>query len=394
MPLLSRLANRTVKHVRGVADRRRLGGLYGAEHDNVDRGLHLHEAVRWLERAQDAGDDRGVSYGARFGDGFLASYPETTGYIIVTFIELWRQFGDAAYLERARAMGDWEIAVQLPSGAVMGGKLNSRPTPAIFNTGQVLLGWSALFAVTGDGRYASAARRAADWMVEMQGADGQWRKGNSEYALPSATVYNVKAAWGLAEAGTILDVPAYVDAAVRNAEFCLRKQQPNGWFDECCLTDPTRPLLHTLAYAMQGLLGIGTLTGHERFIDAAQRTAQTLESRMREDGFLAGRYDHRFRERASWCCLTGSAQTAIVWSELHLLGRAPSFGDAVRRVIDYLCRRHDVTNDDPTLRGGVCGSWPVWGEYGQYKTLNWATKFFVDALLREERIVQAAAKSR
>ena len=387
MGLLRQLARRTAQPFRDAVDRRRLGRLYSPKHDNLDRSLHLREAVQWLERAQDFGEDRGVSYGARFGQGFLPSYPETTGYIIPTFVELGRRFDDATYLDRARAMADWEIDIQLPCGAVMGSVVNNRPAPAMFNTGQVLLGWSALIAATGDERYADAARKAANWMLEMQEPDGQWLKGNSDFALKSATVYNVKAAWGLCEAGVVLGEPQYVEAAIRNAEFCLRKQLPNGWVEDCCLTDPTRPLLHTIAYSMQGLVGIGKLSGRTTFIDAAERTARSLESRMREDGFLAGRYDRRFQETVSWCCLTGSAQTSVVWSDLYLLGRN-SHREAIGRVNDYLCRRHDVTNTDPTLRGGVCGSWPVWGDYGRYKTLNWATKFFVDALLREEQILR------
>ena len=387
MDLLVRIARRTTKPFRDAADHRRRGRLYGPQHDDVDRSRHLWEAVRWLERAQDFGEDRGVSYGARFGEGFLPSYPETTGYIIPTFIALSRRFGDASHLARACAMADWEIEIQLPCGAVMGSKGNITPTPALFNTGQVLLGWSALFAATGDVRYADASRRAANWMLEMQEPDGQWLNGNSNFALKSATVYNVKAAWGLCEAGRVLGEPGYVEAAIRNAEFCLGKQLPNGWFEDCCLTNPDRPLLHTMAYAMQGLVGIGRLTGREAFIDAAHRTARALESRMHEDGFLAGRYDRRFQEAASWCCLTGSAQTSIVWSDLTLLGRSPAGHRSIERINNYLCRRHDVTNADPTLRGSVCGSWPVWGEYGQYKALNWAAKFFVDALLREEQIL-------
>jgi hypothetical protein len=59
----------------------------------------------------------------------------------------------------------------------------------------------------------------------------------------------------------------------------------------------------------------------------------------------------------------------------------------VSTINDYMCRHHDITNSDPTIRGGVAGSWPVWGEYGRFRVLSWATKFFVDALLREAHIV-------
>src|SRR2546430_1625582 len=121
MRLLSRVVRRATKPLRDAADRRRLGRLYGPEPGNVDRVLHLREAIQLLERAQDCGDDRGVSYGTAFGEGFLASYPETTGYIMRTFVELARRCNDPRYLTRACVMADWEIEIQLPSGAVMGG---------------------------------------------------------------------------------------------------------------------------------------------------------------------------------------------------------------------------------------------------------------------------------
>jgi hypothetical protein len=45
---------------------------------------------------------------------------------------------------------------------------------------------------------------------------------------------------------------------------------------------------------------------------------------------------------------------------------------------------HDITHPDLAMRGGVTGSWPVWGAYGRFRILNWATNFFVEALLLEE----------
>ncbi len=46
-------------------------------------------------------------------------------------------------------------------------------------------------------------------------------------------------------------------------------------------------------------------------------------------------------------------------------------------------RRHDVTASDETVRGGVYGSWPVGGEYCRFEIINWAVKFFIDALNEE-----------
>lgn len=373
-------------------DRFRHRGIYTRLHRNTDLDLHIREAVEWIKRAQDSGSDRGVAYGTRFGADFDVSYPETTGYIIQTFVELARQTGDNEYLERARAMADWEVSIQMDSGAVMGGKLNPNPSPAIFNTGQVLLGWAALYRHTRDPRYSSAGCRAGEWMLEMQEPNGHWVRGNSRFVNPVSTLYNVKAAWGLAEMGRAADEPRFVEGASRNATYTLSRQQKNGWFAECCLTDPANPLLHTIAYTMQGLLGIGKITGRSDLIDAAARCADGLLALMDPEGFLPGRIDANWRGATAWCCLTGSAQTSIVWSELFELTGKTAYRDAARKINRYLMCRHDISSPSPSIRGGLAGSWPVWGDYGKFLVLNWATKFFIDALLLEKHLTGTGEK--
>lgn len=366
--------------------RAQLAPLYSPDPNDLDLHHHLDEAIEWLKRAQDAGLDRGVSYGVIFGQDFDVSYPETTGYICQTFVEQEKSTGDAELLERAVEMADWEIAIQLPEGAVMGGKLNTQPTPAVFNTGMVLLGWSALIHRTGKDRFKSAAKRASDWLVSIQEPDGMWVRGNSKFAVPEWTLYNVKAAWGLCEAGVALGEDRFVQAGLRNAEYCLSRQRPNGWFPDCCLENPVEPLLHTLAYSMQGLIGIGKITGREDLIRGARLLADAQLRIMRDDGFIPGKQYNDFSPAVDWCCLTGSAQTSIVWSELYLLTHEEKYRAAVNRVNRYLMARHDIRNPDHRLRGGVPGAWPVWGDYGRLRIINWATKFLVDALALEERI--------
>lgn len=374
---------RTVKHAAELElEKRRLHGAYTEVHENLDVETHLRAAADWLRRAQDHGDDRGFSYGARLDGTFLASYPETTGYIIPTFLRLAEAWGDPDFERRAVEAGDWEIAVQMECGAVMGGRADARPvTPAVFNTGMVLLGWAALLERTGEARFREAGVRAADWLLSVQDPDGAWRKGNSQFAQGSATVYNVKAAWGLGAFGRAGGDERYVEAAVRNAEFARTRQAENGWFADCCLSDPARPLLHTLAYTMQGLLEVGLLAGRPDLVDAARRTADALARALGADGFLPGRFREDFSGAVPWCCLTGSAQTSIVWAELHRLTGEDRYQESAARANRYLMARHDLTAQNPAVRGGIPGSWPVWGAYGQFLVLNWATKFFVDALV-------------
>ena len=368
-------------------DKLKLRKHYGKIHNNLDIKRHIREAAQWLCRAQDFGVDRGVAYGTDFGKGFMRSYPETTGYIIPTFIQLADYFKDSNYLKRAIEMGDWEIDIQMDSGAVMAGMLNENPTPAVFNTGQVIFGWNALYLQTGEQRFLNAAKNAANWLIEIQEPDGNWLKFNSSEVIKNATLYNVRVAWALCDLGKLINEDKYVDAAIKNANFALKHQRDNGWFSHCALgfvDDPESPLLHTIAYTMEGLLGIGLLTKIDNYITAAKKTADSLLNLMDSQGFLPGRIDSAFKGVVKYCCLTGSAQTSIVWSRLYKITDEKKYKDAVHLINEFLMKRHDIFSDDPTIRGGIPGSWPVWGAYGQFKILNWATKFFIDALLESK----------
>ncbi len=56
-------------------------------HDPVE---HVAAAARWLAVAQEASGDGGVAGRYRLGTGWTSSYPETTGYLIPTFLALAR----------------------------------------------------------------------------------------------------------------------------------------------------------------------------------------------------------------------------------------------------------------------------------------------------------------
>jgi hypothetical protein len=134
---------------------------------------------------------------------------------------------------------------------------------------------------------------------------------------------------------------------------------------------------------MEGLFEAGERLGEQRFKSAAKLAADALLARQRPDGSLAGQFDSAWKESATWSCLTGDAQTAIVWSRLHEKTGDARYLDAARRINRYLSSTQDLTAADPGIRGGIKGSHPISGEYGTYEYLNWAAKFFADALMLE-----------
>ena len=354
---------------------------------------HLVAAIEWLVRAQDATPDGGVSRAFSLawhpyfgGRGWQPSYPETTGYIIPTLYAAGKRLGRADLAARAERAARWEIGIQLPTGAIRGGVIGAPESPAVFNTGQVLLGWLAAFEETGEGLFADAARRAARYLVATLDPDGHWRSDNSRFARADATLYNTRTAWALAEAGARLDDRRFTAAAARSLHAAADLQAPNGWLPSCCLSDPERPLLHTLAYGIRGLLEGGRVLGDATLLQAAERAAKALVAAVRPDGWMPGRYRSDWSPAVRWSCLTGQAQMANNWMRLAVTTGDPKWLEPVPAVLRFLKRTQNRHSAEPGVRGGIKGSWPVGGDYGAYEVLNWATKFFADALMRHEAI--------
>src|SRR5262245_59568940 len=75
---------------------------------------HLVAAADWLTRAQDAATDGGVSGRYLLRSGWSSSYPETTGYIIPTFLALATHLQREEFMARARRCVEFLESVRLP----------------------------------------------------------------------------------------------------------------------------------------------------------------------------------------------------------------------------------------------------------------------------------------
>lgn len=343
---------------------------------------HLRATMAWLCRAQDAAGGGGVARMFHLRTGWGAAYPETTGYIIPTFYDFACWSGDQAYAERANRMAEWESMIQMPDGAVQGGTIADKPTPAIFNTGQVLFGWRAAYLQTGSNTYRESLTRAADYLVSVQDHDGAWRRNLSAFcdAPVDSYAYNVRSAWALWLAGDSLNDNRYQQAARNNLEYVLSLSRPNGWVEKNCLNDPIRPLLHTIAYTHQGMLELGIRAGNDDAVSTVVNGSIALRDCYRRHGTLHGRYDATWQPASTWRCLTGEAQTAIVWYRLGQVTGDKSWHHSAKMLVGGL-KRTQVLAGEPGITGGVKGSFPIHGWYGKYEYLNWAAKFLADALL-------------
>ena len=345
----------------------------------------IEACVDWLCTAQDrsASADGGIARDYSLITGWSTSYPETTGYIIPTMIDVATRQGREDLHQRARKMLDWCVDIQFDSGAFQGGKIDASPfVPVTFNTGQILLGLAAGAAAYGDARYRRAMQAAADWLRETQDADGCWRRFPTPFAAPGEKAYETHVAWGLFEADRVEPGQGWAQAGLRQIDWALTRQQANGWFASKCLANPALPLTHTIGYVLRGLIEGQRLSGRPDLLAAARRTADGLLPAIDESGRLAGHLDHLWRPASDYVCLTGSAQIGHCLLLLYGITGNARYRDAGLRLNAYV--RKTVRLEGPAgIRGGVKGSFPMAGGYGRFQYLNWAAKFCIDANLLE-----------
>ncbi|HEY6156217.1 MAG TPA: hypothetical protein VIV88_02135 [Gemmatimonadales bacterium] len=246
---------------------------------------------------------------------------------------------------RAERAAQSAVERQLPSGAVWGG---------VVGTGRALLGWLSAFAETGSGVFAGAARRAGRFLFATLDHDAVWRRDGA---------HSPHTAWALAEAGRRLGAPELRAAAAQHLRAVARLQHEDGWMPDARFPERARGLAD-VADAIRGLLEGGRLLADERLIALAARAAAGLAAAQARDGRLPDRFAAGWQPAGSSWCAVGQAHMANVWLRLCQITGARVWLEPVRPVLRAL-------TSTPRREGEIT-----------------ATKFLVDALIRDERIAR------
>jgi hypothetical protein len=345
---------------------------------------HLVAAIDWLCRAQDIRngqpDAGGVSAGWSFEDGWLPSYPETSGYIVETLLAAAKMLARPDLVQRANRILDWELSIQHPDGAFPGHFAEPGSEPVIFNQGQIMHGMMAGYLQQNRHECLESAVRGGHWLARHQDPDGSWRT-FEHHGVPHT--YNTRGTWALLATGLVSGEAALATAAKKNLDWAARQQVGSGWFENNAFAPDRLPFTHTIAYAIRGFLECGVLLGERRYLEIAERAASAVARTQRADGWIAGAFDSAWRAGASYTCLTGNAQMALDWIRLAQEGFDGALRKHAGRAVEYVKRRQRLNELDPAFHGAVAGSAPIWGRYSMFEFPNWAAKFFADALMME-----------
>lgn len=342
----------------------------------------LEQTISWLKTSQDNMLDDG--FGTYYlCSGWTSSYPETSGYIIPTLLRYAKHNNNSELQDRAKHSLNWLLSIQKPEGGWQSGYVDQKRDAVVFNTGQVIRGMLAGYAFFQEEKYLASAQKAADWLVSVQDKDGSFSK---HVFLDQARVYDSYVVAPVLELNKIADSPKYRQLAEKNVEWIIsKKQHENGWFADCDNTihKNHKPIIHTLAYTIDGLLDTGLLLARPDVISAAQKPADKLMRLFLVNDKLHGRYDENWRGSEAFIT-TGGAQLALIWFKLHLHTADPDYKRAYSQMNSLLSGlQQRSVHQSPNTRGALFGSFPMWGRYEPFGCPNWATKYFADSLMNE-----------
>lgn len=344
-----------------------------------DKHTALGLVIDHLLCCQEASGDGGFG-SFHLVHGYGRTYPETTGYIIPTLLAAAPVIQRPALVDEAARSAELLLRIQLPSGGWQGGRVGEDRGEVVFNTAQVIRGMLAMHASTSDARFLAAACRAGDRICAVQEDDGTWATHNF---LGVARVYDAYVDAPLLALAQVSGEPRYAEAAQRNLRWVLGRQQENGWFSDAdnTIRHNDRPITHTIAYTIDGLLESYVRLGGEELLRAAQRAADPLRDRFLQEGALHGRYDNAWRGSEA-AITTGCAQLSVAWWRLHAITGEARYKEAAEGMLRWLVQVQALGMCGPLGgRGAVTGSFPLWGRYEKFACPNWAQKYLADALL-------------
>jgi len=350
-----------------------------------------HACMRWVAVAQDVRSSGGVAAYYDLARGWTADYPETTGYLIPTCLAYAKAFSRDAFADRALRMGEWLTReIQLKDGSIRGGLADHPLESSVFNTGQVLHGFCALVRETKDPEFVDAAVRAGKWLLTCLDDDGAFRRGLVSCCTGESPAYFVRTAWAWARLWEELPEHEWArEAAEKAAHFVERTQLPSGWFPNSDLDNARKgdaPLLHPVAYVLEGLLEVGLACRRESAVSAVRLACDRMMAAVSPDGYLAGRLYADWSPAARWVCLPGSTQMAIVCFRLFQHTGDQRYRECGRRLLRYVASTVDLEGARESV-GGVYGSTPLRaGGYLGGAMLNWGAKFLVDAILLDAHL--------
>jgi len=368
-----------------------LKDLFNCKQGILENKEHVREGANWLVRAHERSPDKGLSRGYYFSLGWEYSHVGCAGDAAETMFNASIYLNDVSYRSVAETICDWLVQIQLPCGGFHRSYVFEKE-PRVLNTALAIFGLIRAFEVTNESIYLDTAVRAGDWVRSVQEDDGTWRKHNF-IDKTNIFTYHTKTAYALCRLYSVTGNSTYLESCTRNLDWALTQQLPNGYFRYASMNGDRDPQTHLIAYVLRGLVETGIFINESRYISAVERSMQGIMESHRRYNFIPATYNSNwenynafYNEKVTTSCLCGNAEISIVSQRLFEYSGGEEYLNFSTILNNELKTMQDTRCHAENVRGGLKGSSKIYGiYYERFAFPNWSVKFFIDAILLEEK---------
>lgn len=367
------------------------------DNDNL---VCVKNSLNWIKNAQNAYPDGGISRGFNLLGkssksnflGWQLSYPETTGYLLPTLINIKKIFNLEGIDIIIDKMAYFLLSIS-KNGTVKGGSLEKKNFVSAFDTAQVVRGLISYYNFKINNIFLKRAIDCGEFLLNSEinksGKISDTYIAKKSIFIPENDGPHIYISPALLELYKVTNNISFKNLAIRIIETTLKYQNKDGYFEKSDFTKNNKILTHNLGYIVEGLIDSYSILGEKRYLESAELTMENLLNLIRLDGSINGYIDSKLKNSGDkFECLVGSAQIAVCFYKLAKIKENKIFENAGKQILINLKKKQN--SYDKNFGGGIgaiWGSWPISGEYQQYQSVNWANKFYLDLILEDQKIL-------
>ena len=337
-----------------------------------DDWKHIDNAVDWLLNSQENVGNTGYAHSYHFIYGWQESYPETTGYIIPTLLEIYKITNDEKIYNSVKLAVEWLKNIQNQDGSFNDLQGNKQ----IFDVGQILIGFNYIYEYFPEFNIENNLLNAMQWLCSVQNDDGSFTK-YSYNNIPHTYYSRVGAA--ILKSGDLLNNDDTKVYGMKNIYWTISNQLENGFFKFSSFSKHD-PYLHTMVYILEGLLDAYAITSKKKILESILKFSSKLLDTSKRDTILYSQYDENYICTNKEYCMTGLSQWTGVCYRIFKITNNKEYKIDGDKTLKYV-KSKQIFSINKKINGGITGSFPLNGKYMKYSIPNWGLKFYLDSLL-------------
>ena len=319
---------------------------------------------------------------------FAFLYPEITGYFISTMRFLYEHEKNEKFVKLAKASSNWLIQLYEKHGGIIQG-ISRQGVPQklaySFDTGICSKGLLDCFAITKEEKFLEYAKKLNQWIlnetIENNGfvkptknlQTNEFEEDTNVWYKRSGCLH-IKLTIPLLQQYMITKNESLLETATKIADSISSYQNNDGGI--LLHADNKIINLHTMCYALEGLIHTYMITKNENYISRCKKAITWCDQQIQDDGSIDLWSNSKYHSKSSYP-IAQLIRLKILVAKLD----GSSLDETIRRLESFLLSLQ-AQNDDTKINGGFYEEFSksVFGWKKTLKVNSWASMFSLQAL--------------